>query len=374
MNKMKCVLSLLLTGSVFSLLAYAEEPKTDEALRADVSTKASGATTDNNGRWSKEKANQWYAKQLWLVGCNFIPSTAINQLEMWQADTFDPATIDKELKWASETGLNTVRVYLHDLAWEADAAGFKKRINQFLEIAGKYNIKPLFVLFDDCWNANPKIGKQPEPKPGIHNSGWVQSPGKDVVNNPESWKRLELYVKDIIGTFAKDNRILIWDLYNEPGNGQQGSKSLPLLKKTFQWARELNPIQPLSAGIWFDNNELNDFQKSISDVITFHNYDNAQSLSEQIERLKKHGRPVICTEWLRRGHSDVATHLPIFKKEHVGCYNWGLVSGRTQTIYPWESKKDAPEPKLWFHDLFKKDGAPFNPEETALFKKLTSKQ
>jgi hypothetical protein len=181
-------------------------------------------------------------------------------------------------------------------------------------------------------------------------------------------------VKDIIGTFAKDNRILIWDLYNEPGNGQQGSKSLPLLKKTFQWARELNPIQPLSAGIWFDNNELNDFQKSISDVITFHNYDNAQSLSEQIERLKKHGRPVICTEWLRRGHSDVATHLPIFKKEHVGCYNWGLVSGRTQTIYPWESKKDAPEPKLWFHDLFKKDGAPFNPEETALFKKLTSKQ
>ncbi len=38
-------------------------------------------------RWSVEKANEWYAKQPWLVGCNFIPSTAVNQLEMWQEET-----------------------------------------------------------------------------------------------------------------------------------------------------------------------------------------------------------------------------------------------------------------------------------------------
>ena len=325
---------------------------------------------ENMNRWSKKKANEWYARQPWLVGCNFIPSTAINQLEMWQEDTFDAKTIDKELKWASDIGFNTVRVYLHDLAWEADAEGFKKRINQFLDIAKRHGIRPMFVLFDDCWNANSKTGKQPDPILGVHNSGWLQSPGKAIVNDPKSWSRLERYIKDIIGTFAKDKRVLFWDLYNEPGNSQQGIRSLPLLKKAFEWAREANPTQPLTAGIWFGNNELNKFQLSASDIITFHNYSHAKSLSMQIAGLNEHGRPVICTEWLRRSHSNVETHLPIFEKEHVGCYNWGLVSGKTQTIYPWGSKKGAPEPKIWFHDLLRKDGTPFDPSEVTLFREL----
>lgn len=323
-------------------------------------------------RWSKERANEWYAKQPWLVGCNFIPSTAINQLEMWQAESFDPITIDRELKWASEMGFNTVRVYLHDLAWEADAPGFKKRVEQFLCIAERYKIKSILVLFDDCWNANPKAGKQPEPQPGIHNSGWLQSPGREVVNKPESWSRLERYVKDIVGTFAKDDRVVIWDLYNEPGNEGQGAKSLPLLTKTFEWTREVKPMQPLTVGVWFENKELNDFQEAASDIITFHNYNAADSLVSQMGNLKKHGRPVVCTEWMRRGTSDIATHLPLFKKERVGCCNWGLVSGKTQTIYPWGSPKGAPEPKVWFHDLLRKDGTPFSAEEAALFRKLTA--
>lgn len=324
-------------------------------------------------RWPEEQANQWYSKQPWLVGCNFIPSTAINQLEMWQADTFDIKTIDRELKWASELGMNTVRVYLHDLAWESDAEGFKKRIAEFLVIAEKHGIRPAFVLFDDCWNANPKIGKQPDPIPGVHNSGWLQSPGKAVVNNPASWPRLERYTKDIIGTFAKDQRILFWDLYNEPGNSKQGTKSLPLLKISFKWARAVNPTQPLSAGVWSRSRELNDYQLAASDIITFHNYGSAKSLSTQIHSLKKHGRPVICTEWLRRGHSDAAPCLPIFKSKQVGCYNWGLVSGKTQTIYAWGTKKGAPEPKTWFHDLLKKDGTPFDPKEASLFRELTKR-
>ena len=325
-------------------------------------------------RWSKEKANKWYDNQSWLVGCNFIPSTAINQLEMWQADTFDAETIARELKWASDIGFNTVRVYLHDLAWEADASGFKKRIGRFLDIAEHHNIKPMFVLFNDCWNANPKIGKQPAPKPGVHNSGWLQSPGKAVVNDPKSWPRLERYVKDIIGTFAEDERVLAWDLYNEPGNRGQGSKSLPLLRTAFEWARAASPAQPLTTGVWRGSMELTKFQLAASDVVTFHNYGSAKSLSDQIAGLKKHGRPIICTEWLRRGHSNVASHLPIFRKERVGCYNWGLVAGKTQTIYPWGSREGASVPKRWFHDLLRKDGAPFDPEEAALFKKLTGRK
>jgi hypothetical protein len=321
--------------------------------------------------WPAAQAQDWYARQPWVLGCNFIPSSAINQLEMWQHDTFDPATIDRELGWAAGIGMNTVRVYLHDLAWDDDGRGFKARLDRFLGLAAKHGIRALFVLFDDCWNSDPKTGPQPAPVPGVHNSGWLQSPGAAIVNKPAAWLRLEMYVHDIVGTFAADERILLWDVYNEPGNSNQGTKSLPLLKMAFQWAREAAPTQPVSAGLYADNQEFNEYQIAASDVITFHNYNGADDLAKQIANLKKHGRPLICTEWLRRGHSEVAANLPIFHREHVGCCNWGLVSGKTQTIFPWGSPAGAPEPALWFHDLFKKDGTPFNPQEVALYQQLS---
>jgi hypothetical protein len=324
------------------------------------------------GRWSKEKANAWYAKLPWLAGCNFNPSTAINQLEMWQADTFDPKTIDRELGWAAGMGLNTMRVFLHDLAWEADPDGFKKRLDEYLKISDRQGIRTLLVLFDDCWNQHPRIGKQPAPKPGVHNSGWVQSPGSASVTNPKTWPRLERYVKDVVGTFGKDERVLFWDLYNEPGNNGLDAKSLPLVEAVFRWARAANPAQPLSVGVWYGNKKLNDYQLAASDVITFHNYNKADDLQRQIGQLKKLGRPVICTEYMARTRdSRFATHLPIFKDEKVGCYNWGFVSGKTNTIFPWNSKEGTPEPKLWFHDILRADGTPFDAAEVALIKKLT---
>jgi hypothetical protein len=324
-------------------------------------------------RWTAKRANDWYKNQPWLVGCNFIPSNAINQLEMWQAATFDPGTIDRELGWAASIGMNCVRVYLHDLAWETDAAGFKARVDRFLTIATRHSIAPLFVFFDDCWLEDPKPGTQPAPKPGVHNSGWLQSPGKAVVNDPAAWPRLERYVKDMLGAFGADKRILGWDLYNEPGNSKQDEKSLSLLKAVFKWAWAVRPSQPLTAGAWYDNAVLAAFQVKASDIVTFHNYSDAASLATQIAALKAHGRPLICTEWLRRGASDVATHLPVFKAAGVGCINWGLVSGKTQTIYPWGSPGGQPEPALWFHDLFRGDGTPFSAAETALFRTLTGR-
>jgi hypothetical protein len=325
-------------------------------------------------RWPAAQANTWYEKQSWIVGCNFIPSTAINQLEMWQADTFDPVTIDRELGWASGIGFNSMRVFLHDLAWETDADGFKKRMHKYLEIADKHHISTLFVLFDDCWNQQPKTGKQPAPIPGVHNSGWVQSPGTAVVCDPKKWDRLERYVQDIVGTFGNDKRVLLWDLYNEPGNNGLGDKSLPLAQAVFRWARAAKPAQPLTIGIWFDNKKLNDFQLETSDVITFHNYNDAGNLRKEIDRLKKLGRPVICTEYMARTrNSTFKTCLPVFKETRVGCYNWGFVSGKTQTIYPWNSPKGGPEPKLWFHDVLRADGTPYNDEEVALLRKLTGK-
>lgn len=327
-------------------------------------------------QWSIEKANDWYSKQPWLVGCNFIPSTAINQLEMWQEETFDTATINRELGLAGSVGMNIVRVYLHDLAYEADKEGFKKRINTFLDIATSHGIVTSFVIFDDCWQPDPKIGKQPEPKPGVHNSGWMQSPHSDVANDSRrrfEWARLEVYVKDILTSFSGDNRILYWDLYNEPSpKPLHGTRALPLLKEVFAWAKEASPSQPITSGVFFKFVRYNKFQLSNSDIITFHNYENAKNLQSQIKELKKLGRPVICTEWMARTRdSKIETNLPVFKEENVGCIMWGLVSGKTQTIYPWRPKVNEKEPALWFHDLFRPDGTPYRKEEIEIFQKLT---
>src|SRR5438067_12778682 len=81
--------------------------------------------------WSETKSSDWYRHQQWLVGSNFLPANAINELEMWQADTFDPQEIDKEFGWAEGLGMNTMRVFLHDLLWQQDSAGFTKRVDTF---------------------------------------------------------------------------------------------------------------------------------------------------------------------------------------------------------------------------------------------------
>lgn len=325
-----------------------------------------------NIRWTAEKANEWYEDLPWLVGCNFIPSTAINQLEMWQPDTFDPETISKELKWAAGIGFNIVRVYLHNLLWQSDKEGLEDRIKRFLDIADRNQIRTMFVLFDDCWNNDPKVGKQPDSNPGIHNSGWVQSPGKDLVMDSSGWPVLEDYVRGVISTFALDERIVIWDLYNEPGNNEQHEKSLPLLQSAMTWAREANPSQPLTVGLWYENKALNDFQLSNSDVITFHNYNPEDDLTRQIKLLKEYGRPVICTEYMARTRGSLFEKcLPVFRAENVGCINWGLVSGKTQTIYPWGSPGGEAKPELWFHDIFHSDGRPYRFEEVDFIREIT---
>jgi hypothetical protein len=323
-------------------------------------------------RWPLDKANAWYAAQPWLVGCNFTPSTAINQLEMWQEDTFDPITIGRELGWAHHLGFNTVRVYLHDLLWAVDQVGFVRRIDRCLAIAASNGIRTLFVIFDDCWNKDPRLGKQPAPKPGVHNSGWVQSPGEAIVLDSSAWPRLERYVTGLVKRFADDDRILAWDLYNEPGNSGLAEKTLPLLQNTFAWARAAGPKQPLTCGIWFANEALNTVQLAASDIISFHHYGEAADLETWIAAMKEQGRPVLCTEYMARPRgSRFQSHLPIFRRERVGCLNWGLVSGKTQTIYPWGSPEGAPEPEVWFHDIYRRDGAPFDPDEITFIRGIT---
>ena len=345
-------------------------------------------------RWTEQKAKDWYAAQGWLVGANFVPASAINELEMWQAETFDAKRIDLELAWAESIGMNTMRVFLHDLAYQQDPEGFKKRLNQFLEISAKHKIKPMLVLFDSVWDPNPQIGRQRAPRPGVHNSGWVQSPGAKALANPSEYARLEKYVKDVVGSFAKDKRINSWDIWNEPDNlnGGDYAKQDPsnkgelinrLLPLAFQWARAVKPEQPLTSGVWkgdYAKGNLDATEKiqiENSDFITFHTYEPAEEFEKRVVFLQKYNRPVVCTEYMARprGSTFVAI-LPVGKKYNVGMINWGFVQGKSQTNYPWDSWEKPYveyEPWIWFHDVFRTDGTPYLREETDLIKRLTGK-
>ncbi len=328
---------------------------------------AAAAGEEAPGRWTAERAAAWGEKQPWLVGCNYVPSNAVNTTEMWQAESFDAALIDRELALAQDLGFNSIRVFLQYLVWKQDPEGLKKRLRQLLVIADKRGLTTMPVLFDDCAFAGkqPYLGKQDDPVPGVHNSAWTPSPGHQRVADKASWPDLETYVADIIWHFAPDKRIIAWDLYNEPGNSGMGNKSLPLVRECFAWARKAKPAQPLTIGIWNGGlKELNAAQLELSDAVSFHSYGNLDVVKGMVAGLRKQGRPILCTEWFARGMGSLPkTHLPFFKQEKVACYNWGLVNGKTQTHLPWGSKKGDPEPKPWHHDLFRRDLTPYDPQE-----------
>jgi hypothetical protein len=356
---------------------------------------AQGAFTNpppTGHRWSDQGAKDWYASQPWLVGSNYIPATAINELEMWQADTFDPARIDLELGWAESLGMNTMRVFLHDLLWEQDSKGFQKRVDTFLQICAKHHIRPLFVLFDSVWDPNPHLGKQRVPTPGIHNSGWMQSPGAVALKDPSQYPRLESYVKGIVGAFAKDPRVLGWDIWNEPSNSNGGEYAkqeppnkvelvLGLLPKAFAWAREVGATQPLTSGVWDGDwsspeklSSMEKIQIYESDIISFHNYSEPDNFEKTVLMLRQYNRPIICTEYMARGNgSTFQGTLPIAKEYNVGAINWGLVAGKTQTYLPWDSWEHPytdREPAVWFHEVFRTDGKPYKQEEIEFIRQI----
>jgi len=351
------------------------------------------ASGDGSARWSEAIANDWYAKQPWLVGANYIPSNAINELEMFQAATFDPAINDRELGLAESIGMNTARVFLQDQLWEQDPAGFKDRLNTFLGIAAKHHIRPLLVLFDSCWETNPHLGPQHPPIPGIHNSGWVQSPGKERLLNLADEPKLRSYVVGVVGAFANDDRILGWDIWNEPDNrGGDKMEDVPakvkrvneLLPKAFAWARSMHPTQPLTSGLWTGNwsdpakeSATTRIQLEESDVISFHNYDWPEKFTERIKELQVYHRPLLCTEYMARGAgSTFDGSLPIAKKYNVAAINWGLVAGKTQTYLPWDSWERPYvllQPTIWFHEVFRNDGTPYREHEVTLIRELTAR-
>ena len=348
-------------------------------------------------RWSAQQAMDWQAKTPWLRGSNFVPSSAINQLEMWQAETFDAATIDRELAWAEALGFNSMRVFLHHLPYEADPEGFLKRLDDYLAIADKHHIGTMFVFFDSCWDPNPKPGKQREPAQGLHNSGWVQCPGNKDLADPSRQPLLKAYVQAVVGRFRNDPRVQAWDIWNEPDNDNAMSYgkrklelpnkldlTLKLLPLAFEWARSADPSQPLTAGLWQrdfpgrrEPRPIEQLQLDQSDIISFHGYDDVESMKRWVAKLRPLGRPILCTEYMARPKGcRFDPILGLFKSERVAAYNWGFVAGKSNTTYPWDSweKPYAAEPAVWFHDIFRPDGSPFDAAEVRYIRELTAVQ
>ncbi|HLI76444.1 MAG TPA: cellulase family glycosylhydrolase [Acidobacteriaceae bacterium] len=355
---------------------------------------AGAQTPGSSERWSEAKAQTWYDAQPWLVGANFIPSDAINELEMFQPATFNPALNDKELGMAEGIGMNTMRVFLQDQLFLSDPRGFGQRLNTFLDIAAKHHIRPLLVLFDSCWEPNPHLGPQHPPIPGIHNSGWVQSPGDPRLLDPAVEPQLKAYVQGVVGAFANDKRILGWDVWNEPDNDNGGRfhedgaakvrRVDELLPKVFAWAREMHPTQPLTSGVWAGDwthpdreSPTTRIQLAESDVISFHNYDWPEGFEARVKELEALHRPLICTEYMARGNgSTFDTILPIAKKYHVAAINWGFVAGKTQTYFPWDSWERPyviEKPTIWFHEVFRQDDTPYRQREVDLIRELTGR-
>jgi hypothetical protein len=341
--------------------------------------------------WSVEKANNWYKDQPWLIGANYLPQNAVNQLEMWQADTFDPQLINREMKMAKKLGFNSMRVFLHDQLWNQDADGFKARIHQFLKICDKHDIKPMVVFFDSCWDPFPKLGTQRQPIKGLHNSGWVQSPGAVILQDPAKYRALKNYVVDIVSTFRNDRRIIAWDVWNEPDNVNKSSyfKQEPvnkqqlvlnLLPQVFEWVRSASPSQPVTSAVWGGdwsaNEKLSSIQKvqiEHSDIISFHNYRPKEDFEKRVNWLLAYKRPLFCTEYMSRGtQSTFNDILPVALKYNVAAYNWGFVAGKSNTIYPWDSwaKAYEQEPPLWFHDIYRPGGQPYRKDEVDFIKSL----
>ncbi len=347
---------------------------------------------ESAGRWPIPKAMAWERRHGWQVGCNYAPAYAINQLEMWQADTFNLAAIDRELGWAESLGFNSLRVFLHDLAWQQDPKGFLKRVDQFLEVADDHGIRVMLVIFDAVWDPFPAPGPQRAPKPHVHNSGWVQGPGAEILKDPARQDELKPYVQAVLREFRNDKRVLAWDLFNEPENPNRsayGSVELPnkaevaleLLRRTFAWAREINPSQPLTCGVWLGTwaepdklSPMERFQLENSDIITFHNYSRIEDLRACVANLRRYGRPILCTEYMARpAGSTFSPHLGWMKQQGVGAYNWGFAAGKTQTNYPWDSWTRAytAEPPVWFHEIFHADGRPYRGDEVSYIKSVT---
>lgn len=323
-------------------------------------------------RWSEERIWAWWRDIGVIRGVNYIPRSCVNSIEMWMEETFDPETLSEELGWARDCGFTAVRIPLQFAVYQLDPQGFLDRLDRFLSIAKNRGLLTVPVLFDDLNRAGrePEVGPQPPPVPGAHNAQWVPSPGPSRVTDPQRWKELEEYMKSVLNRFRNDRRVLYWDLYNTAGNDGLWDRSLPLLERSFDWAREVNPSQPIAVPAWRElGSPMSARKLERSDLITFQSFDSAQMVESQIQLLKRFNRPIVLVDFLmRQRESRLETILPVCATYGVGWFSRGLAQGRTQ-IWVQDSAFANPQaPDLWQADVLKSDGAAYDRREIDLIR------
>ena len=349
-------------------------------------------------RWSKERAWEWYNARPWLRGCNFMSSDCANRIDQWQEYGFEERleTTDKELKLLAETGFNSIRIIPEFIVWKKEHDGFMERFEKYLETADQYGITCMVVFGNDCMPPKEELmnrmqlGEQ-HVDWGYHGGrkvsqhGRFEGHGYSLLDEPELAQEHYEWVREIVSKYKNDERIVMWDVFNEPGNTKRGNLSLPHMEKFFEIIREIDPIQPLTAAIWSGGKnieELPEIEKwalENSDIVSYHNYCPYADNIEVIAELKKLGRPIINTEWLNRSnHNTVEDMFPLFFLEKIGCYNWGFVAGKYQTYEPyngiWDDYEKNPSMDFdftkWFHDLYRPSLHPYNPKEIELIKRF----
>jgi len=345
-------------------------------------------------QWTPGAANDWYVRQPWIVGSDYIQSNTVNQIEMWQQDAFDADRVDLELSWAESVGFNTIRVFLHDLVWEHESGSLHRRIDKLLAVAEKHKIRVIFVLFDSSGDPYPELGHQRQPKPGVRDSLWVQSPGAKGLTDPKELTKALIYAQEVVAAFSIDKRVLAWDVWNEPDNinvGRYTAAEAPnkaelvreLLPKAFQYVRAGTPSQPVTSGLWNGDwssaatlSPVEKIQIELSDFISFQNYDGPQEFEKRVKWLQAYGRPVVCTGFLARNQgSTVEAILPIALKYGVGALAGDLVAGKTQKWLPWDSWQNPyvdREPSVWAQDIFRSTGPAYRPEEADFIRKIVA--
>lgn len=318
---------------------------------------------------------------------------------MWQRQSFAPHIIARELDWAAQIGINSVRLGLPYIVWQDDANGLLERLDHVLTLLAERSMTAMPYLLDDCEFSGqpPRLGKQPDPVPGLHNSRATGSPGRALVMDQQAWPDIERYVAHVIRTFTDDDRIVAWDVYNEPGNrviftleGAQAydealeEQALLLLRRAFDCARHIAPSQPLTAAGWrvppsYVGDDVEPYDHpldaaafELSDVVSFHAYCSPSRMQRVIERVRRYHRPLICSEWMgRQADSRIQQQLPLLRREAIGSYIWGFVRGRSQTELPWPDFLDptTSTSEEWFHDVVDANGLPYNDEETQVIRR-----
>ena len=352
-----------------------------------------------NQKWSKEKANEWYKKQGWLRGCNFIGSDCTNRLDMWQSYKSEEklVTADKELALCDKIGFNTVRLWMNFDVYYKEKNSYMDILEKYISLCDKHHQKVMIVLAyeEDLPRGEVFVAKEMgEQKYALgEHQGRIPLEKEEIEKTPYHYLEYkELHdifiemVKNIVSKYANDERVLCWNIFNEPGI-MIGERNIPLLKELFEVVRSYNPIQPLCADIWRGLNEgkiksaEEQLAYDLSDVISFHSYLPYSLLVEELHYHLKDGRPVLLTEWLHRiNHNNIFEIYPLLYLNNVANYCWGFVVGKTQTHEPWPHMWDEYYNGIitdfdftkWQHDLFRPNLRPYDPREIKVLEKYNN--